>query len=104
MCGIIYSHNFEGLPVNNDVLQQYDKQKTRGQQGFGIFDGQKMNMIHAAKEDKILKWLCRYDSNLLLMHHRFPTSTINVKRAAHPFSTKKYLGDTQYILVHNGSI
>lgn len=38
------------------------------------------------------------------MHHRFPTSTINVKRAAHPFTTKDYFGDTQYILVHNGHI
>lgn len=93
-----------GNPVNNAILDQYDKQKSRGQQGFGIFDGLKNNMVHSAKEDKILKWLCKYDSNLLLMHHRFPTSTINVKRAAHPFSTKKYFGKTQYILVHNGSI
>lgn len=61
-------------------------------------------MVHAAKEDNILKWLVKYDSNLLLMHHRFPTSTINVKRAAHPFSTKKHFGKAQYILVHNGSI
>lgn len=61
-------------------------------------------MVHASKEDAILKWLVKYDSNLLLMHHRFPTSTINVKRAAHPFSTKKYFGKTEYILVHNGHI
>lgn len=61
-------------------------------------------MVHEAKENKILNWLVRYDSNLILMHHRFPTSTINVKRAAHPFSTKDYFGDTQYVLVHNGVI
>lgn len=61
-------------------------------------------MVHAAKEDKILKWLVKYDSNLLLMHHRFPTSTINVARAAHPFSTKKYFKNKEYILVHNGGI
>jgi predicted glutamine amidotransferase len=103
--------NFSGNPVNNDLLQQYDKQKHRGTQGFGIFDGQELNMVHEANENQILKWLVKYDSNLLLMHHRFPTSTINVKRAAHPFSTKDYFNKSkrkkdqvQYILVHNGSI
>lgn len=69
-----------------------------------MFDGQFKHMIHATQEDGILKWLVKYDSNLILMHHRFPTSTINVKKAAHPFSTKKYFGKTQYILVHNGAI
>jgi asparagine synthetase B (glutamine-hydrolysing) len=102
MCGIVYAQSFMGLPVNNAVLDQYDKQKTRGMEGFGVYDGEYLNMVHTTTEDKILKWLCKYDSNLLLMHHRYPTSTINVKRAAHPFSTKGHFGDTEYILVHNG--
>jgi hypothetical protein len=97
-------HDITGKPVNNALLTQFDKQRTRGVQGFGLFDGQEGNMVRASKEESILKWLAKYDSNLLLFHHRFPTSTINVKRAAHPFSTKKYFGDTQYVLVHNGSI
>jgi hypothetical protein len=85
-------------------MQQYDAQSHRGKEGFGIYDGKHGYMVHAAQEKRILNWLCKYDSPLLLMHHRFPTSTINVKKAAHPFSTKDYFGDTQYILVHNGSI
>ncbi len=104
MCGLVFAYDRTGAPVNNAILEQYDKQKTRGQQGFGVFDGQFLNMVRSAHEDGILKWLTKYNSNLLLMHHRFPTSTINVKRAAHPFSTKKYFGDTQYVLVHNGGI
>lgn len=103
--------DFTGNPVNNAILDQYDKQKHRGTQGFGVFDGQELNMVHEANENQILKWLVKYDSNLLLMHHRFPTSTINVKRAAHPFSTKDYFNKSkrkrdqvQYILVHNGTI
>lgn len=104
MCGIVYAHDFTGNPVNNFVLDTFDNQRHRGTQGFGLFDGQEMNMAHAAKEDKILNWLVKYDSNLIMFHHRYPTSTVNVKRAAHPFSTKDYFGDTQYILVHNGSI
>lgn len=104
MCGIVYSQSFTGMPVNNDILQQFDLQRHRGTEGFGIYDGQELNMVHATKEDKILKWLCKYDSNLLLMHHRYPTSTKNVKRAAHPFSTKDYFDEHEYILVHNGVI
>ena len=104
MCGIVYKHNFDGTPVNNDILQQYDKQSSRGKQGFGLFDGEYKHIVKESKEDSILKWLVKYDSNLIMFHHRFPTSTENVKRAAHPFSTKDYFGDTQYILVHNGII
>lgn len=37
-----------------------------------------------------------------MFHHRFPTSTANVRNACHPFSTKNYFGDTQYVLIHNG--
>lgn len=85
-------------------MQVFDEQRHRGTQGFGLFDGQEMNMVHASKEDKILKWLVRYPTNLLMFHHRQPTSTVNVKRAAHPFSTKDYFGNKQYILVHNGHI
>lgn len=61
-------------------------------------------MVKEANEEQILKWLVKYDSNMILFHHRRPTSTVNVKRAAHPFSTKDYFGDNQYILVHNGHV
>lgn len=104
MCGIVYMHNLAGQPVNIDIMNQYDRQCNRGQQGFGLFDGQFGNMVRHSKEDGILKWLDKYPSNMIMFHHRFPTSTVNVKRAAHPFSTKKYFGDNQYILVHNGMI
>lgn len=108
MCGILYNHNLLGKPVNNDILQQFDKQRARGTQGFGLFDGEFMHMVKSASEDKILNWLCKYDSSLILFHHRFPTSTVNVKRAAHPISTKAYFdskaGKTQYVMVHNGVI
>lgn len=104
MCGIVYAHAFDGTPVNNAVMQQFDSQRHRGLEGFGLFDGQEKNIVKTSKEDGILKWLVKYDSNLILFHHRNPTSTINVKRAAHPFSTKDYFGDDQYIMVHNGYI
>lgn len=102
MCGIAYEENFNGEPVNDDILNIFDAQRKRGTEGFGLFNGE--FLVHAAKEDRILNWLCKYDSPLILFHHRWPTSTINVKKAAHPFTTHKYFGKTQYILVHNGSV
>lgn len=104
MCGIIYSHDFNGNPVNNNILNLYDNQRSRGTEGFGLFDGQMLNLVRATKENKILKWLVKYDSDLVLFHHRYPTSTINVKNAAHPFTTKDYFGNVQYVLIHNGVI
>lgn len=105
MCGIVFKYNFDKKkPVNNDILDQYDKQRSRGQQGFGLFDGQFMKIVRESREDGILKWLCTKDSNLIMFHHRFPTSTVNVAKAAHPFSTKKFFGNTEYIMVHNGVI
>lgn len=104
MCGIITKLNFDGSAVNEDIFDQYAAQRSRGYQGFGLYDGQAMHMVKATKEEKILKWLGKYKSNFIMFHHRFPTSTINVKRAAHPFSTRDYFGNVQYIMVHNGII
>lgn len=104
MCGIVYAHDFKGKPVNNGILDQFDRQRSRGVQGFGVYDGQYNNLVRTEEEDDMLDWLCKYDSSLLLFHHRFPTSTANKKRAAHPFTTKKHFKGVEYILVHNGHI
>lgn len=104
MCGIVYKHNFDGSPVNDDIFDQFFAQRDRGLQGFGLYDGEYMHMVKSANENRIVKWLAKYPSNLLLFHHRWPTSTANVARAAHPISTYAYFGKTQYIMVHNGCI
>lgn len=49
---------------------------------------------------------------MVLFHHRMPTSTINTRKANHPFSTRAYFDKTdakgtqtvEYILIHNGHI
>lgn len=103
MCGLILGISLKGKPINKQVLEQYEKQKSRGRQGFGVFDGDYNNLIRETKEDDILKWLRRYKSTDILFHHRLPTSTNNVKNACHPFSTRDHF-DTNYILIHNGTI
>lgn len=39
----------------------------------------------------------------MLYHHRWPTSTDNVRNACHPFSTKDTF-DSNYVMVHNGVV
>lgn len=104
MCGLIYSHNFKGKPVNGFIFDRYKAQKDRGQEGFGVFDGK--YLFKAAQEDRIVHWLSKTKnySDMLLFHHRMPTSTVNTKRSAHPFTTGNYFGDWEYVLAHNGSL
>jgi hypothetical protein len=111
MCGLIYAHSFLGLAVNDYIFDQYTAQKHRGQQGFGLFNG--LQLARSATEERIINWLSKNQSSLIMFHHRTPTSTINVKQAAHPFTTRDYFGKkdknniligTEYILVHNGWI
>ena len=73
-------------------------------QGFGFFNGK--YTVKAAMEKRIKHKLesKKNQTDLLLFHHRFPTSTENVKRAAHPFNTGDYFGNVRYVLVHNGVI
>lgn len=102
MCGLIYGVSFKNKPVNAQVLTQYEKQKSRGRQGFGVFDD-RSHLIRKTGEEDMIKWLKKYRSTEILFHHRFPTSTENVKNACHPFSTQDHF-ETNYILIHNGHI
>jgi hypothetical protein len=104
MCGLVYYQSLNQLAVNELVWDQYQKQKHRGTEGFGLFDGQ--FTVKAAVEKRIKNWMKRdkNGSDMMLFHHRFPTSTINVKRAAHPFNTGDYFGKTKYVLAHNGVV
>lgn len=62
-----------------------------------------MRLRRSPKERKILGQLKGTPSSSILFHHRYPTSTENVKNACHPFSTQEFF-DTNYVLVHNGMI
>jgi len=120
MCGIVFKASFDGKEVNKDILEQYEKQKSRGMRGFGFYDVTNDKIYKTPKERKAKKLLQNKRSKNILFHHRFPTSTENTTNACHPFSTRKhymkkkdavdikpnestYIGK-KYILVHNGHI
>lgn len=105
MCGLVYAKSTKpGHSVNKAVISAFNHQRSRGTEGFGLYDGQYKHIIKSTTEKNIKKFLLRKPSTEILFHHRNPTSTPNVKNAAHPFSTKKMFGKTEYILIHNGII
>lgn len=106
MCGIIFSQSFKNKPVNDRVYEQFNYQRSRGVDGFGLFDAEHNHLVRAVKEERIVNWLAKNknQSTMILFHHRQPTSTINTRRANHPFTTGKYFGKTEYVLIHNGHI
>lgn len=58
-------------------------------------------MVHHVKEHRIKKLLNRKKHEEVMFHHRYSTSTIDVRNACHPFSTKDYF-ESQYVGMHNG--
>lgn len=105
MCGIIYTKNLvDSVPVNNTVKMLYLAQKDRGYEGFG-FVGMTKDVIQEYKSENeagILKFLDKNKFDEILYHHRFPTSTKNTCKTAHPF-VMEWEGKTFYF-VHNGVI
>ncbi len=101
MCGIVYSYNFQGKPVAQTIISRFQDQRNRGTSGFGFYDPKKNRLTHNVREGRILSLVRRNKANEILFHHRYPTSTANVRNACHPFSTKDAYKHN-YILVHNG--
>ena len=103
MCGIVYMKSFRNKNVTNKILNRYQAQRNRGTSGFGFYLPGADRLTHNANENRIIKLLKQQVTSEALFHHRFPTSTDNVRNACHPFSTKKTF-EHNYVLVHNGVV
>lgn len=107
MCGIIHVKRQKGILANKAVAKRYQKQKTRGTEGFGfieIKDGKVVGGKRAEDEKDILKALEESDADEILFHHRTPTSTPNFIEATHPIVVKHKKLKFDYYVVHNGII
>lgn len=109
MCGIVYLHNFLATCVSESVRKRYETQKTRGTDGFGficydLINNRIKKVRRKTTEAGIMKELEKANSNAILFHHRFPTSTPNVKEASHPITVRNDELDHVYYVVHNGII
>ncbi len=103
MCGIVYYKSFDGRNVSKKVLKQYNRQRDRGTEGFGYYMPETNRLAHNAREHRIKRLLKREQATEVLFHHRWPTSTDNVRNACHPFSTKDTF-EHNYVMVHNGIV
>lgn len=109
MCGIVCIIRRDGNTAVHQVEKQYQKQKARGQEGFG-FVSFKKNLTastwrQATDEAGILKQLRQNrEASIVLFHHRNPTSAPNFIEATHPIEVVNNSLDYNYYLVHNGTI
>ena len=96
-----------GDEVKNFVINQYEEQHARGTKGFGVIDinkNLKVEVKRACEPTKFMFDLFMSKSNMLVVHHRTPTSTDNALDQTHPISVKNDLLDYDYLVVHNGII
>ncbi len=107
MCGIIYVKSNNGLRVSKKILKLYDKQRSRGSDGFGyvaIKNGIIKEHVLREKEHEIRQVIKDSDANETLYHHRLPTSTQNLYEAAHPIKVDHPSLKHVYYVAHNGVI
>lgn len=114
MCGIIAAFNTDAAKnkkekefVNEWVISQFEDQKNRGTQGFGIVAIEEDSTYKIFRATEGYKFMYDIHENpvyKMLMHHRIPTSTENKMKQTHPIlvSNKRLAHD--YLVVHNGVI
>ena len=109
MCGIIgtFHTGKNKEPVNDAVLNQFEDQKERGVNGFGII---KINDKMEFKVDRATEgYKFMYDMHSdavrgMIIHHRIPTSSDNKIAQTHPIAVKNGSLKYEYLVVHNGVI
>lgn len=103
MCGIVSAF---GKNAKQAVMNQYDEQRSRGNDGFGFIALRKGRIVaneRATSEAEIeqrLSDLPKVDA--ILFHHRWPTSTQNVAESNHPIPLSHKEWQHKYYLLHNG--
>lgn len=109
MCGIICAINTgtNTIPVNDAVLLQFEDQKERGMNGFGIIKikDEGTYKIDRATEGYKFMWDIHADPvRKMIIHHRTPTSSDNRINQTHPIVVDNGSLKYKYYVVHNGII
>lgn len=117
MCGIIAAfsttvkngkkNETNAFKVNDMIVNQYQDQFERGQRGFGIIridKKKKIELDRACEPTKFLLDLYMKPSEMIIAHHRTPTSTDNKIDQTHPMFVSNKSLQYDYYVVHNGMI
>ena len=93
MCGIIaiFNTDKETNPeeINKKALMQFQDQKERGIEGFGIIKIKEDKTIiidRATEGHKFTYDIHQNPVKMIMVHHRIPTSSKNLIRQTHPIS------------------
>ena len=109
MCGLIGVFKTEkgAVAVNEQALMQFEDQRKRGTEGFGIITiDPKMNVeVNRATEPYKFMWDIHNNlSSRIIVHHRTPTSTDNLIGQTHPITINDESLKYNYLVTHNGII
>jgi glucosamine 6-phosphate synthetase-like amidotransferase/phosphosugar isomerase protein len=109
MCGIVAAFNNDNTPVNRWIIDQFEDQHNRGMQGFGaiFIDQEKATTVERATEPAKIMVDLQEKINpcpMIVMHHRFPTSTENYLNQTHPMIIQMKELKYDYYIIHNGVI
>jgi len=108
MCGIIGAfHQKNKDNVNQEVVDIFEEQCDRGMKGFGVvgINGHSKPVILRSTEPaKFMFDLHKKGYNMMLVHHRTPTSTPNYLQQTHPILVSHEELKSDFLIVHNGII
>lgn len=107
MCGIITVRTKNPKKLVKVVKERYEKQKSRGSQGFGfvaIRNNKVVTVKRAQDEKAIMSDLKKVQADTIIFHHRYPTSTPNLAEMAHPITIDNANLSNVFHVVHNGII
>lgn len=109
MCGLIgvFYTGKNKKHVNEIALNQFEDQKERGINGFGIIKiNDKMGYkIDRATEGYKFMWDIHHNPvRAVIVHHRIPTGSDNTLKQTHPIVVDNGSLKYKYLLVHNGVI
>ncbi len=108
MCGLIaVIDTNKKKNVNDKVIDAYENQYKRGEEGFGLVSVNKEGKIRLDRSTEPIKFM--YDlhnvkSSIMFAHHRTPTSTENKLNQTHPILVANKWLKHKYLIMHNGVI
>lgn len=107
MCGLISVLSKRRKPAGQYAFELYKKQASRGRDGYGyiaIHDNKIVSLERSKDEETIRAKLMKEKAEMIMFHHRFPTSTDNTVGTTHPMFVSNGELEYDYYFAHNGVI
>ena len=94
-------------PVNDWIINRYEEQHERGSKGFGVVrinPSLTYEVKRACEPAKFLMDIEMKPVQMMIAHHRMPTSTDNYLDQTHPLFVSDKSLKFDYLVIHNGII